>query len=75
MKFATALAFNDPTHFLELARTADEVFRFLVAHQRATNTALLIVTHDPRLARRCDRIVALVDGRVTYDGPAAGFDG
>lgn len=24
MKFATALAFNDPTHFLELARTADE---------------------------------------------------
>jgi probable F420-dependent oxidoreductase len=24
VKFATALAFNDPTHFLELARTADE---------------------------------------------------
>lgn len=24
MKFATALAFNDPMHFLELARTADE---------------------------------------------------
>lgn len=24
MKFAAALAFNDPTHFLELARTADE---------------------------------------------------
>lgn len=24
MKFACALAFNDPTHFLELARTADE---------------------------------------------------
>jgi lipoprotein-releasing system ATP-binding protein len=26
--------------------------------------AFLIVTHDPRLAQRCDRIVNLVDGRI-----------
>jgi lipoprotein-releasing system ATP-binding protein len=29
----------------------------------------VIVTHDPRLADRCDRIVELVDGRVVGDRP------
>ena len=33
--------------------------------------AFLIVTHDPRLARRCDRIVELVDGRIAGDRPNA----
>jgi putative ABC transport system ATP-binding protein len=33
-------------------------------------TALLLITHDPELARRCDRIVALADGRVA-SGEAA----
>ena len=32
-------------------------------------TTFLIVTHDPRLARRCDRIVEVVDGRLTSDRP------
>jgi lipoprotein-releasing system ATP-binding protein len=27
------------------------------------------VTHDPRLAERCDRIVELVDGRIVADRP------
>jgi lipoprotein-releasing system ATP-binding protein len=31
------------------------------------NTAFLIVTHDPRLAARCDRIVELVDGNIAKD--------
>jgi lipoprotein-releasing system ATP-binding protein len=29
----------------------------------------LVVTHDPRLAARCDRVVELVDGRITGDRP------
>ena len=36
-----------------------------------SGTTFLIVTHDPRLARRCDRIVELVDGRIVSDRPNA----
>jgi lipoprotein-releasing system ATP-binding protein len=30
-------------------------------------TSFLVVTHDPRLAGRCDRIVEIVDGRIASD--------
>ena len=29
--------------------------------------SFLVVTHDPRLAARCDRVIELVDGRIKRD--------
>nr|HPG80494.1 ABC transporter ATP-binding protein [Piscinibacter sp.] len=47
--------------------SSNEVFR-LMRHMHATlNTGFLIVTHDPRLAARCDRVIELVDGRIQRD--------
>jgi len=61
---------DEPTGNLDTA-SSDEVFK-LMRHMHATlNTAFLIVTHDPRLAARCDRVIELVDGRVERDEPLA----
>jgi len=57
---------DEPTGNLDTA-SSNEVFR-LMRHMHATlNTAFLIVTHDPRLAARCDRVIELVDGRIESD--------
>jgi lipoprotein-releasing system ATP-binding protein len=34
---------------------------------KTNGTTFLIVTHDPRLAQRCDRIIELVDGNIASD--------
>jgi putative ABC transport system ATP-binding protein len=39
----------------------------LFDRRAATGATLVIVTHDPALADRCDRIVTLADGRILSD--------
>jgi lipoprotein-releasing system ATP-binding protein len=62
---------DEPTGNLDTA-AADEVFALLRQMHRQQGTTLLIVTHDPRLAARCDRVVELVDGHIARDGATAG---
>jgi lipoprotein-releasing system ATP-binding protein len=57
---------DEPTGNLD-TKSADEVFGLLREINREDRTAFLIVTHDPRMAQRCDRIVELVDGRIVSD--------
>jgi len=65
MKPALVLA-DEPTGNLD-TRSADSVFDVLRDINETSRTTFLIVTHDPRLAQRCDRIIELVDGRIVSD--------
>ncbi len=61
---------DEPTGNLD-THSADDIFRLMRRFNEERGVAFLIVTHDPRLARRCDRIVELVDGRIAGDRPNA----
>ncbi|MBL8378007.1 MAG: ABC transporter ATP-binding protein [Burkholderiales bacterium] len=53
---------DEPTGNLD-TKSADDVFALMRSFNREQGTAFLIVTHDPRLAARCDRVIELIDGR------------
>lgn len=61
---------DEPTGNLDTA-SSDEVFALMRRMHSELNTSFLVVTHDPRLASRCDRVLELVDGRLVHDGATA----
>lgn len=61
---------DEPTGNLDTA-SADGVFEMMHTMNREQGMTFLIVTHDPRLAQRCARIIELVDGQVVVAGGAA----
>jgi len=67
MRPALVLA-DEPTGNLD-TQTSDEVFALLRAFGREQGSTFLVVTHDRRLAERCDRVIELVDGRIVADAP------
>ncbi|PCG14380.1 MAG: ABC transporter ATP-binding protein [Sphingomonas sp.] len=54
---------DEPTGNLDAA-TGQRIMDLLFERRADTGATLLVITHDPVLARRCDRIVALADGRI-----------
>lgn len=54
---------DEPTASLD-SHTADQVLDLMRARGQAEGAAFVIATHDSRLTRRCDRVVALLDGRI-----------
>ena len=59
---------DEPTGNLDTA-SSDEVFVLLRRMHAERGTSFIVVTHDQRLAARCDRLVELVDGRIARDEP------
>lgn len=59
---------DEPTGNLD-TETSDQVMELLLERNAEADTAFLIVTHDRDLAKRCERVIELVDGAVVYDGP------
>jgi putative ABC transport system ATP-binding protein len=57
---------DEPTGNLD-AGTGRLVIDYLFEHQAAHATTLVLITHDPEIAERCERQVRLLDGRIVED--------
>ncbi len=59
---------DEPTGNLDTV-SSDEVFSQMRRMHAERGISFVVVTHDPRLAARCDRLVELIDGRIARDEP------
>jgi putative ABC transport system ATP-binding protein len=57
---------DEPTGNLD-ATTGAAVMDLLFQRREAAGATLIVITHDPALAERCDRIVEMRDGRIVAD--------
>ncbi len=65
------LVADEPTGNLD-EKTGQQVIELLFKGHVERGTTLILVTHDPALAARCDRVVRLRSGRIeTADNRAA----
>ena len=55
---------DEPTGNLD-TESANGVFELMRRFNTEHGTAFLVVTHDPRIAARCDRVLEIVDGKLT----------
>lgn len=58
---------DEPTGNLDTA-TGAAIIDLLFERRRASGATLIIITHDPALAERCDRTVRMADGVLVQDG-------
>ncbi len=55
---------DEPTGNLD-RRTGEQILDLLLRLKAAEGQTYVVVTHDERLAKRCDRLVHMTDGRLT----------
>ncbi len=60
---------DEPTGNLD-SRTSQEILELVLGLRDELGATIIIVTHDPQIAARCERRVRIVDGKVAEDtGP------
>ena len=57
---------DEPTGTLD-STTGEQVINLLFKMNRERGTTLVLVTHDPDLARRCDRRIHISAGAITHE--------
>ena len=65
----TIIFADEPTGNLD-GHTSDAIVDLLFARQAAAGATLVIITHDPALAARCDRVLEMRDGLIVADRTA-----
>ncbi|WP_066778123.1 ABC transporter ATP-binding protein [Sphingomonas sp. CCH5-D11] len=61
---------DEPTGNLD-GTTGAAIMDLLFRRHADTGATLFVITHDPKLADRCDRVISLADGRIVRDSRAA----
>jgi len=57
---------DEPTGNLD-TNTTEQVFSLLKDINQEMGTTFLIVTHDQKIAARCDRVIEVIDGKISCD--------
>ncbi|MBP5857957.1 ABC transporter ATP-binding protein [Marivibrio halodurans] len=60
---------DEPTGNLD-GETGQQIVELMFDLSRAHDTTLMLITHDPKLAERCDRVIRMADGRIIEDAGA-----
>ncbi|MCB1226728.1 MAG: ABC transporter ATP-binding protein [Verrucomicrobiales bacterium] len=60
---------DEPTGNLD-SQNSVQIMDLLCRVQREKNTTMILVTHDPSIARLADRVITMKDGQVIADQPA-----
>jgi len=63
----TLIVADEPTGDLD-ARSAEEILHLMALLQKDLKKTIIMVTHDPRAAKRAQRILHLEKGKLVTDG-------
>ncbi|MGH8494390.1 MAG: ABC transporter ATP-binding protein [Moraxellaceae bacterium] len=61
---------DEPTGNLD-TQTSEEIMKLFTTLNRESGITLVLVTHEPDIAAHAQRLIRLVDGHVSFDGPVA----